>query len=55
MLISESHNQTSHAHFWPYPFKKIFDLLLVNVDLYQLEKKTKNQTILFICSGDMVD
>ena len=41
MLISESHNQTSHAHFWPHPSKKIFDLLLLNVDLYQLEKKNK--------------
>ena len=50
--ILESHDQTNHPHFWPSQCKKFFDQLLIYLNLYQ---HAKNQAILLIGSGDMVD
>ena len=36
--ISEFLHQTGHTHFWPCPSKKIFNHLLICVNLYQLGK-----------------
>ena len=50
--ILESCEQTDHIHIWPLPPKKMFDQLLIYVILYQ---HVKNQAILLIFSGNMVD
>ena len=49
---SGSHDQTGNAHFLTMPIQKLFDQLLIYVNLYQ---HAKNQAILFIFSGDMID
>ena len=43
--ISESHDQTEHAHFWPCSLKKFFDHSLIYVNFYQ---RPKNQATLLI-------
>ena len=50
--ILEYCDQTRNAHFLTMSTPKIFNQLLIYVNLYQ---HAKNQAILLICSGDMVD
>ena len=50
--ILESGDQTGHINFWPCPPKKIFDNLLIFVNLYQ---HAKNQFIPSVHSSDTVN
>ena len=50
--ILDSCDQTSHTHFWPCPLRKIFDQLLIFVNLYQ---HAKNWFIPSVYSLDTVN
>ena len=50
--ILESHDKSSHAHFWPCTPKNISTNFLIFMSLYQY---AKNQAIALISSGDMAD